>query len=624
MAVSAKGWFLNQSIKRKIVLLITFVVTGISAFMFYFFPSQQKKVLIAETIERAEVAADLLGINFSMALGEGNFATIQRAYRSVKKIDGLEYIAIYDSDSELINAHNPNKHNIQISDELVKKSLVITDDFLMIKSDIEYDDENLGFLVIGFSLDWLNAKISSLYWTTFGVLVLLLIASLIVGGIISSFISRPLYALSNAAREVSRGNLGQRVDITTLEETGELAGAFNTMADHIAKALSDLEEERRAIEGKVADAVDESERHKQYLADSVDIILKEMQRFADGDLTMQLPDDRDGEIGKLFAGFNRAVQNLRQLLLKVVELVQATNVASEEITANLVSVARGAEEQTDQTNSVAGASEQMASSSIENNNLSEQAVKMAEQAKEAASAGGDIITKTIKRMDSISTVVNNTADSVRKLGRSSSEIGEIIGVIKEIADQTNLLALNAAIEAARAGEKGRGFAVVADEVRMLAERTSDATGTIVNMIKTIQGDTDEAVNSMHQATEEVDQGKRLVDQAGDTLETIIARAEKVMEMIAHVATASQEQTSTSKQINLSIAEIHKVAEDTASRTRMITEIAQRLQSTTSDLQGLIHSFKLETSAEEQVPPPADEDQQQPEILEEEISAEMAG
>ena len=624
MAVSAKGWFLNQSIKRKIVLLITFVVTGISAFMFYFFPSQQKKVLIAETIERAEVAADLLGINFSMALGEGNFATIQRAYRSVKKIDGLEYIAIYDSDSELINAHNPNKHNIQISDELVKKSLVITDDFLMIKSDIEYDDENLGFFVIGFSLDWLNAKISSLYWTTFGVLVLLLIASLIVGGVISGFISRPLYALSNAAREVSRGNLGQRVDITTLEETGELAGAFNTMADHIAKALSDLEEERRAIEGKVADAVDESERHKQYLADSVDIILKEMQRFADGDLTMQLPDDRDGEIGKLFAGFNRAVQNLRQLLLKVVELVQATNVASEEITANLVSVARGAEEQTDQTNSVAGASEQMASSSIENNNLSEQAVKMAEQAKEAASAGGDIITKTIKRMDSISTVVNNTADSVRKLGRSSSEIGEIIGVIKEIADQTNLLALNAAIEAARAGEKGRGFAVVADEVRMLAERTSDATGTIVNMIKTIQGDTDEAVNSMHQATEEVDQGKRLVDQAGDTLETIIARAEKVMEMIAHVATASKEQTSTSKQINLSIAEIHKVAEDTASRTRMITEIAQRLQSTTSDLQGLIRSFKLETSAEEQVPPPADEDPQQPESLEEEISVEMAG
>ena len=624
MAVSAKGWFLNQSIKRKIVLLITFVVTGISAFMFYFFPSQQKKVLIAETIERAEVAADLLGINFSMALGEGNFATIQRAYRSVKKIDGLEYIAIYDSDSELINAHNPNKHNIQISEELLEKSLVISDDFLMIKSEIEYDDENLGFFVIGFSLDWLNAKISSLYWTTFGVLVLLLIASLIVGVIISGFISRPLYALSNAAREVSRGNLGQRVDITTLEETGELAGAFNTMADHIAKALSDLEEERRAIEGKVADAVDESERHKQYLADSVDIILKEMQRFADGDLTMQLPDDRDGEIGKLFAGFNRAVQNLRQLLLKVVDLVQATNVASEEITANLVSVARGAEEQTDQTNSVAGASEQMASSSIENNNLSEQAVQMAEQAKEAASAGGDIITKTIKRMDSISTVVNNTADSVRKLGRSSSEIGEIIGVIKEIADQTNLLALNAAIEAARAGEKGRGFAVVADEVRMLAERTSDATGTIVNMIKTIQGDTDEAVNSMHKATEEVDQGKRLVDQAGDTLETIIARAEKVMEMIAHVATASQEQTSTSKQINLSIAEIHKVAEDTASRTRMITEIAQRLQSTTSDLQGLIRSFKLETSAEEQVPPPADEDQQQPETLEEEISVEMAG
>ncbi len=595
MAVSAKKWFLNQSIKRKITMLITLVVVGISGFMFYYFPSQQKKSLIDEMIERAEVTAELLGINFSMALGEGNFTTIQRAYQSVQKIDGLEYIAIYDSDAELINAHNPKNFKITIPEELRKKSLAMTDDFLMIKSDIVYDDENLGFFIIGFSLGWLNAKITALYWTTLGILSVLFVVALVVARLISAYISKPIQVLSDAAREVSRGNLQQRVDISTLDETGELAGAFNTMADHIASALSELEEERRTIERKVADAVDESEQHKQYLADSVDIILREMQRFADGDLTMRLPEGKDDEIGKLFAGFNRAVENLRLLLLKVVELVKATNVASEEITANLVSVARGAEEQTDQTNSAAGASEQMTSTSIENNKLSQEAVKMAEQAKETAESGGEIITRTIDRMNRISTVVNRTAESVRKLGKSSLEIGEITGVIKEIADQTNLLALNAAIEAARAGEKGRGFAVVADEVRMLAERTAEATGTIVNMIKTIQGDTDQAVSSMHEATEEVDQGKQLVDQAGETLETIIARAEKVMEMISHVALASQEQTTTSKQINLSIAEIHKVAEDTASRTRMITEIARRLQSTTSDLHGLIRSFKLEAS-----------------------------
>ena len=129
----------------------------------------------------------------------------------------------------------------------------------------------------------------------------------------------------------------------------------------------------------------------------------------------------------------------------------------------------------------------------------------------------------------------NPQKTVQELGKNSDQIGEIIQVIDDIADQTNLLALNAAIEAARAGEQGRGFAVVADEVRKLAERTTKATKEIAVMIKKIQNDTNGAVLSIMQGTQEVEKGKELANKAGDSLKQIIIGAGEVVDMATQVA-----------------------------------------------------------------------------------------
>jgi methyl-accepting chemotaxis protein len=210
----------------------------------------------------------------------------------------------------------------------------------------------------------------------------------------------------------------------------------------------------------------------------------------------------------------------------------------------------------------------------------------------SAEQGGKVVDDTVDGMKRIASVVNKSADTVKELGKSSDQIGEIIGVIDDIADQTNLLALNAAIEAARAGDQGRGFAVVADEVRKLAERTTKATKEIAGMIKKIQSDTSGAVQSMEEGTQEVVRGIELADRAGASLREIVGVSQKVTDMVTQIAAASEEQSSASEQISKNVEAISKVTGETAQGTQQIARAAEDLNRLTENLQRLIGGFKV--------------------------------
>jgi methyl-accepting chemotaxis protein len=187
-------------------------------------------------------------------------------------------------------------------------------------------------------------------------------------------------------------------------------------------------------------------------------------------------------------------------------------------------------------------------------------------------------------------------------------------VIDDIADQTNLLALNAAIEAARAGEQGRGFAVVADEVRKLAERTTKATKEIAAMIKTIQKDTAGAVESMGEGTKKVDEGIQLADKAGSSLQEIVQISQRVTDMVAQIAAASEQQSSASEQISKNVEAISAVTGQTASGTQQIARAAEDLNRLTDNLQGYLAKFKLSGDAQtvkaDRAPRPRDGDHKQ--------------
>ncbi|WP_431021593.1 methyl-accepting chemotaxis protein [Chromobacterium phragmitis] len=158
-------------------------------------------------------------------------------------------------------------------------------------------------------------------------------------------------------------------------------------------------------------------------------------------------------------------------------------------------------------------------------------------------------------MKNVGGMVRNTADSLESLGQRSETIGQIIGVIKDIADQTNLLALNAAIEAARAGEMGRGFAVVADEVRKLAERTTKATQEIGDMIRDIQREVKQNVDAIEQGRQQVDATESDFQRAEQALATIVGEINNMRDFVVQIANAAEEQAATSQDIADKLAEI---------------------------------------------------------------------
>lgn len=328
-------------------------------------------------------------------------------------------------------------------------------------------------------------------------------------------------------------------------------------------------------------------------------LMQHAEAIADGNLAVEISRNSKDEIGNLSVSFKRMVQNLREMVGRLTEASSEIASASSQISSSSEQMAAGAQEQTSQAGEVASAVEEMTKTIIENSKNASNTASTAKRAKDAAEQGGKVVEETIVGMKRISTVVNKSADTVKALGKSSDQIGEIIGVIDDIADQTNLLALNAAIEAARAGEQGRGFAVVADEVRKLAERTTKATKEIAGMIKAIQADTAGAVSSMHEGTKEVDSGIQLADRAGTSLAEIVGMIQELTDMVNQIAAASEQQSSASEQISKNVEGISTVTGETASGTQQIARASEDLNRLTENLQQLVEKFRLSDDKDNQ-------------------------
>ena len=331
------------------------------------------------------------------------------------------------------------------------------------------------------------------------------------------------------------------------------------------------------------------------------ILVKDIQAIQvsidNADLNTQFNTTREDEMGQLKNSFDRFVSSIRDTLIQVSETATSVASASAQISSSTEEMAAGSQEQTTQSEEIARAVEQMAKSIAVNSENAGEAAQTAEKAKGAAEQGGKVVLDAVSGMKQIANVVRESAGTIQNLGKSSDQIGEIIGVIEHIADQTNLLALNAAIEAARAGEQGRGFAVVADEVRKLAEQTTKATKQIAGMIQQIQSDSHGAVRTMANATKQVDEGIVLADHAGVSLHEIVEITQKVTHMVSQIAVANEEQSSTSEQISKNMEAIASVTQQTASGTQQIARAAEDLNRLTENLQSLVNQFKLNTQNE---------------------------
>ena len=477
------------------------------------------------------------------------------------------------------------------------------------------------------------------------VIILGFIGSIGLGYFIANIISKPVNQATEMISEMSDGNLKIRVDLDTKDEVGVMVKNMNRFADilqsfiksmykvsegdltvnlskisdkdeitpglnKIVDTLQQLQHEtdlltQAAMEGRTDYRGDTNKFNGGYkvivegfnktIHEIITVVRKGMETlatYATGDFTVHMQGDYQNNYLVYKNSINDLGDSLTNLIGQVQQAVQATASASTQISSSSEEMAAGAQEQSAQTSEIATAVEQMAKTIVETTDNVEKAAKAAKNAGEIATVGGGVVKGTIEGMMRIADVVNKSAETVKELGKSSNQIGEIAQVIDDIADQTNLLALNAAIEAARAGEQGRGFAVVADEVRKLAERTAKATKEIATMIKQIQRDTFDAVESMKQGTAEVENGKMMANKAGDSLNEIIHSASDVVDIISQVAAASQEQSAAAEQISKNIESISSVTHESAAGTTQIARAAEDLNRLTENLQNIISQFKI--------------------------------
>lgn len=436
---------------------------------------------------------------------------------------------------------------------------------------------------------------ANLYLNGFIILSLVTVAAgLILAYFIAKFISMPVAKLTKATRRIVEGKyeFDREVKVFAKDEIGKLADTFNLMVAKIRSHNEELVRQKNEVENQVCEAIKISESQKVYLQTNIDKILNAMERFSTGDLKHKLEVIDKNEIGLLFSGFNKSVDNIKQMIINVNAAIISTSETSEKIYINAQELSNGANNQKSQISQTM--LDIAKTEALINNTLNriEEAYIKSLNSGEIARQGGKVIKETINGINQISKEVLNASDLVNTLGESSQQIGEVIEVINSIADQTNLLALNAAIEAARAGEQGKGFAVVADEVRRLAERTTQATKQIEFTIKKIQTDAENAVNSINQSKIEADSGQKNANLAEKSLNEIIYSSEEVSKIFQKVVSATDEHNNAIKDIRKSLEAISSVASQTVSGTHNLKSFSEELNFLTENLESKIEDFKI--------------------------------
>ena len=292
------------------------------------------------------------------------------------------------------------------------------------------------------------------------------------------------------------------------------------------------------------------------------------ERIASGDLSRDVAAMNQDEVGQLVGAMGRMQDALRGLVRQVQEAAGNISTASSEIASGNHDLSHRTEQTAANLEETASSMEVLTSTVQQSAQSSRQASDFASSAAEVAARGGAVVSQVVTTMDQITT--------------SSRKIADITGVIDSIAFQTNILALNAAVEAARAGEQGRGFAVVASEVRSLAQRSASAAKEIKALIGS--------------SVERVEDGSRLVSQAGQTMTEIVSSVRRVSDIIAEITASSAEQSDNIGQISQSVTQLDQMTQQNAALVEESTAASESLREQAHQLNSAVSQFKLQVGS----------------------------
>ncbi|GAB7008924.1 methyl-accepting chemotaxis protein [Halorubrum trueperi] len=421
--------------------------------------------------------------------------------------------------------------------------------------------------------------------------IVLLLIGIAVAGLLAVgvFISRDVNGsvdeLRGYAEAIENGDLDVDIDRSRVDEFGQLSAVFDRIRNTMREQLSAVEESA----DEAAAAREEAEALSAHLEEKADDYGETIDAVADGDLTRRLDPESDSEaMTEIADSLNEMLDRVESLVVAIQGAAETVGDQSAEVTASAeevestsVDVAESVEEISVGTerqeenlttaaaelNDLSATVEEIASSTDE---LAVQSSATAEVGEEGREKAND----AIDHMDRIDTEVENTVEEMSSLRDEVERIGEVVGLIDDIAEQTNILALNASIEAARAGEAGAGFAVVAREVKDLAEETAEATTEVENLVEGVEASTDSVAEDMFAMEDDVERGREIVDETVDTLETIVEDVSDANAGIQSINDATDEQADATQEAVAMIDEVSEVSVETASEAQNVSAAAE--------------------------------------------------
>lgn len=312
----------------------------------------------------------------------------------------------------------------------------------------------------------------------------------------------------------------------------------------------------------------------------------------DRDLTIRLQTKSHDEISDLAKYFNTFIANVQEIVDEVKNSTNEVASGNSQLAATIEELSATFNSQTEQVNSIVIDMNNITSQSQDATNELNSALQVINNTTESTTNGQNSLTEIKHTMLDINTKTTHLSDTINKLLESSTQIGEILTVINDIADQTNLLALNAAIEAARAGEAGRGFAVVADEVRKLAERTTKATSEIENIISTLQQESERASQEMSSASVSVTNGVEVIENTTSSFSEVVGGVNNVANSTYQLMEGFNVQHQTVQSVTDKTQAIASGIEESNAAVNEISITVDHLQERTEALKRLVGQFKV--------------------------------
>jgi methyl-accepting chemotaxis protein len=547
---------------------------------------------VAPVYVQQELIGHLIGANFI----DDFFA-----FR-IKAVSGAE-VAFYQG-SKVVAASRPELKELPVAELRAQSSYAVRlDDKPFNVYSTEFDDGQRGVL-LGVDRSSMESVISSFRQVLLIIVLVVAVLALLVGLGVSRSIVRPLAEVVRNLREIAEGegDLTRTLRVESRDEIGELARNFNLFVERLREmvgrtrsvsvGLADATEKIRTSSRQVhqgatkqSEALEESVTAMRGIEASVSGIAESTGNLVDAS------EESSSATLELGATIEEIAQQMEKLFGTVDEVSSALNemsVAVQQISENVEILSSSSEVTASSVTELDASIKEIEENADKTNRLSEEAAQDAQRGKEAVEA-------TIEGIIAVRESVEKAGRVIQDLGKQSSEIGQILTVIDEVADQTSLLALNAAIIAAQAGEHGRGFAVVADEIRELAERTAVSTRDISAIIGRLQSGTREAVTAMAAGTERVHQEVERSKTAGHALEKIRASTSKSSEQVRGIVRATQEQARGSKQITNSINQVASMLGQIAAAIRQQHEGVRQLARAAETMKEIASQGKLSTS-----------------------------